>query len=113
MSVISIDIAMQHTRADDADQALVQAYLDAAEDSARQYMGRKFYPDADTLAAAVLDGASGDDPVVINPSITAACLLIAGHLYANREDVVAGVSVAQLPMGSQSLLLPYRVNMGV
>lgn len=113
MSVIRIELAMQHVRADEADQVMVQAYLDAAEDSARQYMGRNFYPDADALAAAVLDGTSGDDPVVVNPSITAACLLITGHLYANREDVVTGVSVAQLPMGSQSLLMPYRVNMGV
>lgn len=113
MSAISIDLAMQHVRAYEQDRVMVQAYLDAAEDSARQYMGRKFYPDADTLAEAVLDGTAGDDPVVVNPSITAACLLIAGHLYANREDVVTGVSVAQLPMGSQSLLLPYRVNMGV
>lgn len=51
--------------------------------------------------------------MVVNDAIRAAVLLICGHLYANREDVVTGVSVAQMPMGSQYLLHPYRVGLGV
>jgi Phage gp6-like head-tail connector protein len=113
MSVIAIETAMQHVYAETEDQTLVQLYLDAAEDQAAQFMQRRFYADTDALAAAVLDGTAGDDPIVINASIKAACLLIVGHLFANREDVATGVSAAEIPMGSRSLLMPYRVKMGV
>ena len=48
------------------------------------------------------------DGMVVNEAIRAAVLLIVGHLFANREDVVAGVSVAQLPNGAEWLLQPYK-----
>ena len=49
------------------------------------------------------------DGMVVNEAIKAAVLLIVGRLYAQREDVVVGVSVAQLPNGAEWLLAPYRV----
>ena len=49
------------------------------------------------------------DGMVVNEAIKAAVLLIVGSLYAHREDVVVGVSVAQLPNGAEWLLAPYRV----
>jgi len=51
--------------------------------------------------------------IVINPAITAACLLKLGHLFANREEVVVGVTAVELPLASQYLLTPYRIRMGV
>lgn len=158
MAVISVDTAMQHVRAYEADRPLVQAYLDAAEEAASRFIGRALFVDAAALAAGksaipgLLTQARADydaaltaaaliehaedreraivragldysaavsgveriaDGMVITPAITAACLLICGHLFANREDVVVGVTVAQLPMGSEALLLSYRANMGV
>jgi len=158
MSVISIAIAMQHLLAEPEDQTLVQAMLDAAEESASQYMQRRFYADQASLdaAAALVPAAFSstrtryeqavaaaeqvenlDDRrdalnraaqafeneraevemqaggMVVNPAIQAACLLILGHLFANREDVATGVTVAELPMGSRHLLGPYRIRMGV
>ncbi len=113
MSVIDIDVAMKHCRAEEVDRDDVQLKLDAAEESAALYLNRSFYADADALAAAVLDGSAGDDPMVITKSITSACLLILGNLYANREDVVVAANVFDLPQGSRSLLSPYRVSLGV
>ncbi len=49
------------------------------------------------------------DGMVVNEAIKAAVLLIVGSLYAQREDVVVGVPVAQLPNGAEWLLAPYRV----
>lgn len=51
------------------------------------------------------------DGMVVNEAIKAAVLMIVGHLFVNREDVVAvaGVSVAQLPNGAEWLLQPYKV----
>ncbi|WP_296257721.1 MULTISPECIES: head-tail connector protein [unclassified Pseudomonas] len=113
MNAIPIDQAMQHVRAEDDDREHVELLLAAAEDSAAQFMNRRFYGDAQSLDSAVLDGTAGADPVLINPSIRAACLLILGSLYANREDVVVGTSISELPMGSRALLMPYRIGWGV
>lgn len=41
--------------------------------------------------------------------IKAAILLIIGHLYTNREDVITGHSAVEIPMGSKALLDHYRV----
>lgn len=49
------------------------------------------------------------DGMVVNDTIKSAVLLIVGHLYAHREDVVVGVSVAQLPNGAEWLLAPHKV----
>lgn len=51
--------------------------------------------------------------IVVNAAIIAACLLKLGHLFANREEVITGTTVAELPLASKSLLTPYRVRMGV
>jgi hypothetical protein len=161
MNVISIDVAIQHLRADDDDPAFIQGLLDAAEGAAADYMNRNFYADQEQLDAArasVLDlrlnaraaytaametaglvqdvdssTAAANDAerafkeafsqataiargIVLNRTIQAACLLILGHLYTNREDVITSygaASAAEIPMGSRYLLNPYRVGMGV
>ena len=51
--------------------------------------------------------------IVINKGIEAACLLKLGHLFANREEVVTGTIATELPLTSKSLLMPYRIRMGV
>ena len=113
MNAIPTDEAMQHLRAEEDDRAHVELLLAAAEDSAAQFMNRRFYGDAESLAAAVLDGSAGRDPILINPSIRAACLLILGSLFENREDTAAGAAFSELPMGSRSLLTPYRIGWGI
>lgn len=91
----------------------VSVYVGAAERFAAEFLNRNVYETADAMAAAVLDGTAGEAPMVADDLIRAAVLLIAGHLYANREDVVVGASVAELPMSSVYLLQPHRRQMGV
>lgn len=107
MTILDLAIAKQHLRVEGADDdAVVEVYLGAAEAAAAQFMGRMIYVDEAAMA--------GDaDGVVVNFAIKAAVLLICGSLYANREDTVVGVSVAELPGGSKMLLQPYRIGMGV
>lgn len=47
--------------------------------------------------------------IVINFSIKGAMLLMAGHLFKNREAVVSGqgATATELPMGVENLLWPY------
>ena len=113
MSVIAIETALLHLRADADESEAIQLYLDAAEDSASTYLQRKFYADQAALDAAVADLTAGESPIVINPSIIAACLLILGHLFEHREDVIIGATTAKLPRGSEHLLFPYRIGLGV
>lgn len=113
MNVIPTDEAMQHLRAEEDDRSHVELLLGAAEDSAAQYLNRRFFIDDASLAAAVADETAGRLPILINPSIRAACLLILGNLFENREDVIVGTITSVLPMGSRSLLTPYRIGWGV
>ncbi|MDF8360146.1 head-tail connector protein [Achromobacter anxifer] len=49
--------------------------------------------------------------VVANPRILAAVRLTLGNLYANREQVIVGASVSELPQGVPELLRPDRRTM--
>lgn len=42
------------------------------------------------------------------PAVRQAILLLTGHFYQNRESVVSGASVVELPQGVQFLLSTYR-----
>nr|DAH83225.1 MAG TPA: head tail connector [Caudoviricetes sp.] len=113
--IVSYEIALQHLRASDGtpESDLIKLFIGAASEAACEFLGRKVYEDADALSAAILDGSTGADPILLNDSIRAAVLLILGHLYANREDSVVGLTAIALPMGSRSLLQPFRVGVGV
>ena len=113
MPVISLETAMQHLRYPDDEPEYITLLMDAAEDHAMQFLDRRFYADQQSLDAAVEQGSAGDRPMLINASITAACLLILGHLHAHREEVVIGTTSSRLPAGSINLLTPYRIGMGI
>ena len=53
---------------------------------------------------------SGED---VPPSIKAAILLTVGTMFASRENIVVGQSVAMLPWGAEQLLRNYRVHTAI
>ena len=112
MRLVTMEQARAHVHAFSHDDAQLTLYVGAAEQAAEDFLNRKVYADADALAEAVLAGSAGFDPMVVNDAIRAAVLLIAGHLFRNREEVT-GESLTQLPMGAHSLLWPHRVGLGV
>jgi len=79
---------------------------DVARRAAEGYALRA-YRDAQTAASETYAG------IVINPQIEAAILLTMGHLFESREDVVVGATATAMPFGSQQLLFPFRVGLGV
>ena len=83
--------------------AAAQALADTTEQAAATQAAEYAYLRAQVACRQTMDG------MVVNDTIKSAVLLIVGHLYAHREDVVAGVSVAQLPNGAEWLLAPYKV----
>lgn len=112
MSLVDLEAAKLHLRVDGEDEdAIIQIYLDAAEQAAIDFLNRNVYVDQDALDAAAEPPEAM--PMVVNAPIRAAVLLVLGHLYANRENSVTGVSAQDLPMGAHALLWPYRVGFGV
>jgi hypothetical protein len=89
--------------------AKMQADLPENSDIRCTMMERARQALADSYESIEMD----DFGIVINPAIQAACLLKLGHLFANREEVVTGTIATELPLASTSLLMPYRVRMGV
>ena len=80
-----------------------QAMTDVTEQAAALHAAETAYMRALVAYRQAFDG------IVVNDQIKAAVLLTVGSLYAQREDVVVGVSVAQLPNGAEWLLAPYKV----
>lgn len=140
MAVVSVQDAMMHLR-EDSDDALpdVQLKVDAAQAYVEGFLDCHVYATEPELSQArqvaierlsLLSPPKVDNSVlfdlqyklyiqelngikrviqgvVVNPAIHAAILLMIGHLYAERENV------EEIPRGVQSLLMPYRRNMGV
>ena len=114
MPILTTEQAIEHCRADpDADTAMVALYLGAAVDAAQDYLGRQLYADKTEMDAAVAAGTAGELPMVATYSVKAAILLICGHLFANREDVVVGAQSFAMPNGSRDLLRPHRKVQGL
>lgn len=115
MPLLTLDQAREHLHAqgipDDADLLIK---VNAACILAQEYTGRCIFGTQGELDAAVAAGTAGDTPpMVVNDLVLAAVLLIVGHLYGNREDVITGTIATELPQGSRALLAPYRKGLGV
>ena len=113
MPILTTEQAIEHCRADEADGTMVGLYLGAATDAAQDYLGRKLFADKAELDAAVQAGHAGEMPMIATYAVKAAILLICGHLFANREDVVVGVQSFAMPNGSRDLLRPHRKTPGL
>jgi len=115
MRLVDIDQARMHCRTDSDDDAILSLYVGAAEAAVQEFLNRRVFVDAEDLADAVLGGEIVVAPVLVNDAIRAAVLLIAGHLYRNREQVQTGqgANAVEIPMGAHSLLWPYRVGIGI
>ncbi|WP_208023827.1 head-tail connector protein [Duganella aquatilis] len=114
------------------DQDALDAALAAAPEAFSA--ARQAYLEASAAAASLADGAERAMAIlgastkfdaanlvnihtcrgmVVTSAIKSAILLILGHLYENREDVVIGLTVASLPTGAKALLQPHRIGVGL
>ncbi|ANN66466.1 head-tail connector protein [Bordetella bronchialis] len=102
------DLADAAGQAQEAYDQAVAAAAGLSSDAAREMalqVAEKRLADFRLNAQRTLNG------IVANGSILAAVRLTLGHLYANRESVATGVTVAELPLGVADLLRPYRLVM--
>ena len=113
MRLITIEQARRHCRAEGEDDQLLELYAGAAVEAAQNFLNRKLFEDEAAMAAAVLEGSAGADPMVANDAVRAAVLLTLGHLYRNREEVITGAIVSEMKEGARALLWPHRCGLGV
>jgi len=65
----------------------------------------------DRMGALIVNFVCGyTNAAAVPQAIKQAMLLIIGHLYENRQDVVTGTQVNEIPLASRYLLEPYRNN---
>lgn len=111
------------TNAENAWQAAMDAYMPPCwEDGIDRYFSNWHPPTAQdrinmglletaykTYSKTLSDLGKINDGIVIDDSIIAALLLITGHAYSNRQEVIstAGAVAIQLPLGAQKILEPY------
>jgi uncharacterized phiE125 gp8 family phage protein len=57
--------------------------------------------------AGYASGNSPEDTTGMPSTLKQALLLLIGHFFENREAVVTGLTVAELPMGIRMMLAPF------
>lgn len=108
MSLVSLIEAKKHLRVEiPDDDEYIALLVDAAEQHAAEFLNR---PLTDLLLG------DGDSPPSLDgqlqPAVKMGVLIIVGDLYVNREQIVAGVSIASNKLW-ENILYPYRVGLGV
>jgi hypothetical protein len=88
--------------------AMTEADLlaDLAEREFAYFVAAEAYLASRALAREICAG------MVVNDAVKAAVLLMTGHLFENRENVVVGAPATELPMGAKAIMQPYRVGLG-
>lgn len=56
---------------------------------------------------------AGWTPSSVPVAIKQAVLLIVGHLFQNREQLIVGTIATEMPWGAERLLTPYRIDFGM
>jgi hypothetical protein len=116
MSIITLGQAKAHLRvtfADSGQDSHILELIQAAEDHAAAYLQRTLYATAEEMAAAIEAETAGPNPMVMNSAIRAACYLLIGNLFGNREAVVDSRAAVELPLGVRPLLDLHRADLGV
>ena len=107
MALLNISLLKKQLRLDagmtDEDE-LLELYLGAAEVAASNYMGRQLYANDEAIPATDHYGVSAK-----NPAVTLAILMSAALFYENREPIITGTIVAELPLAYSHALGPYRI----
>lgn len=99
LNILTLTEIKSHLRIDqNAEDALLQIYLDAAEDYIEKFLNQPIIGKADS-------------PISTPSAIKAAALLIIGDMYENREG--AGEKEIKENPAVSRLLHPYRIGIGI
>lgn len=107
-------VVIKYSDADNSEQVLSSALYSVVDDSAGSLIRYSNDFTAPTLYADRMDpvrieqecgfGTVSDVPEALKTAVK----MMAAHWYEQREAVVAGISVDELPMGPAALIAPFR-----
>jgi hypothetical protein len=102
--MIDLDVVKAHLKVDhDDEDALIQAYMDAALSAFETWTNRKLIDPAGVLPDPV------DNALLMTPAIMQGALLLIGQWYVYREPVVSSnTQISELPMATSALWKPHR-----
>jgi hypothetical protein len=120
LTLATVKVHLKLDPADTSEDALLSGYLRAAIGTFRTHSKRRWpetnepvdtlvVTDNSTVPATVTTTVLGyTDPAVLNADEQAAAeswlLLTLGHLYENRQSVVVGLNLTELPLASKFLM---------
>ncbi len=97
--VLTLDMAKKHLNVvSNRDDELIKLQLRAATIACEGYIERKLCATEEQVQALQ---AQGIRAVLLDDLLNAGILLMLGHLYANREEVVTGTIATRMPVGSE------------
>jgi len=112
--VVSID-SIEYTDTDGASQTFTDYTVDLNAEPATIKIDNP--PDIEegtkvviTVTAGYRSSESPASADLVPQTIKQAILMLVGHFYENREDVVVGTITAKVPMAFEALLWPHRIT---
>ncbi|QLY36012.1 phage gp6-like head-tail connector protein [Citrobacter freundii] len=105
--MLEINIVKEHCRVEvdfTDDDNLLKIYIGAAARYVETWTRRTLFETESSQGYA-----DADDPILPGDDVKAAMLLLIGNWYENRESVVIGDTVAEVPFAVEALLQPYRI----
>ena len=92
--MIDLVLVKAHLRVDGTEEdALIGTYLNGAVEYVQQHCDRR-----------IVEAPETSEQMALTDDVMQAILLLVGHWYANREEVVIGAAANQVPMGVNALL---------
>lgn len=92
--MIDLVLVKAHLRVDGTEEdALIGTYLNGAVEYVQQHCDRR-----------IVEAPEASEQMALTDDVKQAILLLVGHWYANREEVVIGAAANQVPMGVNALL---------
>ena len=92
--MIDLVLVKAHLRVDGTEEdALIGTYFNGAVEYVQQHCDRR-----------IVEAPETSEQMALTDDVKQAILLLVGHWYANREEVVIGAAANQVPMGVNALL---------
>jgi hypothetical protein len=103
--MIALETVKIHLKIDEsseADDAYLQFLIDGAISEFNNACNRTLYAENAVLPSPV------GNALIITKDIAIGALMLLGHWFNNRESVVIGASVQELPMSTRAMWAKYR-----
>lgn len=112
MSIVALSLVKQDLHVThNLDDVLIQAHIDASEDEALQFMDRPDFgplPPLDSNGDVISEPSSSESNAM-PPSVQSAILL----LVRSKYDTSDPVEIQNLRKAAETLMMPFRENLGV